>query len=86
VRHRGRGDEAALRGAHHADRTTHARPAKALSGGAEFSTATSYTCYGSDPNHVEIRPPFAYFSGSEFEAFASSGDEVRFACIGTRGG
>jgi hypothetical protein len=54
-----------------------------LSGGAAFSSASSYTCYGSDLTNPSGIVTFHYISGTMFEATASGSDEVRFLCIGT---
>ena len=51
---------------------------------AAFSSASSYTCYGSDLTEAKSTPTFSYTSGKEFAASTpTAGDTVRFACIGT---
>jgi hypothetical protein len=54
-----------------------------LSGGAAYSSASSYTCYGSDLTNPAGVVTFNYISGTTFEAVAPGSDEVRFVCIGT---
>jgi hypothetical protein len=54
-----------------------------LSGGAAFSSASSYTCYGSDLTTPTASVTFIYTSGTAFEAVAPGTDNVRFVCIGT---
>jgi hypothetical protein len=57
-----------------------------LSGNAVFSSATSYTCYGSDTDAPVTTLSFSYASGSSFDASAStgpSGQAYRFVCEGS---
>ena len=57
-----------------------------LSGAAAFSTAGSYTCYGSELTAPTAVITFDYISGTEFKTGANggtAGDGIRFVCVGT---
>jgi hypothetical protein len=56
-----------------------------LTGSAQFSSATSYTCFGSDITSSANPLTFAYASGSQFAVTATNGptgQSVRFVCEG----
>jgi hypothetical protein len=51
---------------------------------AQFTSAASYTCYGSDNAHATAEVTFTYTSGSSFTPTSPAGltDGVRFICLG----
>jgi hypothetical protein len=56
-----------------------------LSGSAQFSSATSYTCFASDTDASANPIVFSYASGSQFTAAATNGpggQAFRFVCQG----